>query len=71
MNDSIKIVKSFTDSNVLTDGITEKKTRTWISWSFVSSLSRFISVNSNFFSSRRYEWKGVTKAGRLYMDKTF
>ena len=23
MNDSIKIVKSFTDSNVLTDGITE------------------------------------------------
>ena len=77
MNDSIKIVKSFTDSNVLTDGITEalkhqiKKTRTWISWSFVSSLSRFISVNSNFFSSRRHEWKGVTKAGRLYMDKTF
>ena len=63
MNDAIEIIKSLEDSGLLIDGITEtvkheiKKTRRWISWSFVSTFSRFISAASNFFSSQRYKWK--------------
>ena len=63
MNYIIKIIKSSEDSGVLIDGVTEaikdeiKKTRRWISWSFVSTFSRFNSTTSNFFSSKRYKWK--------------
>ena len=63
MNDIIKIIKSLEDSAVLIDGVTEtvkdeiKKTRGWISWSFMSNFSRFISTTSNLFSSKRYKWK--------------
>ena len=31
----------------------KKKARRWTSWSFVSTLSRFISATSNFFSSKK------------------
>ena len=61
MNAIIKIIKSLKDSGVLIDGVTEtvkneiKKARRWISWSFVSTFSRFISATSNFFSSKRYK----------------
>ena len=61
MNDIIEIVKSLEDSEVLIYGVTEtvkhevKKTRRWISWSFVSTFSRFISATSNFFNSKRYK----------------
>ena len=57
MNDIIKIIKSLEDFGVLIDGVTEKvkheikkKTRRRISWSFVSTFSRFISVTNDFFS---------------------
>ena len=69
MNNIIKIVKSLEDSGALIDGVTEavtdemKKTKRWISWSFVSTFSRFTSTTRNFFSS--------TRAGRGYMDETF
>ena len=43
----------------------------WISWSFVSTFSCFISTTSNFFSSKKYKWRGVRRAGRGYMDKNF
>ena len=63
MNDIIKIIKSLEDSGISIDGVTEtvkheiKKTRRWISWSFVTNFSLFISATSNFFSSKRYNWK--------------
>ena len=63
MNDIIKIIKPLEDSDVLIDAVTEtvkqeiRKTRRPISWSFVSTFSRFISTTSNFFSSKRYKWK--------------
>ena len=62
MNDIIKIIKSLEDSGVLIDGVTEtvkheKKTRRRISWSFVSTFSRFNNATSNFFSSKKYNWK--------------
>ena len=63
MNDIIKIIKSLEDLGVLIDGVTEvvkheiKKTRRWISSCIVSTISRFISATSNFFSSKRYKWK--------------
>ena len=63
MNDIIKIIKSLEDSGVLIDGVTEtvkhekKKTRRRISWSFVSTFSRFNNATSNFFSSKRYKWE--------------
>ena len=31
----------------------KQKTRRWISWSFVSTFSSFISTTSNFFCSKR------------------
>ena len=61
MNDIIKIIKSLDDSDVLIDGVTDtvkdeiKKARRWISWSFVSTFSCFISRASNIFSSKRYK----------------
>ena len=65
MNDIITIIKSVETSGVLIDGVTEtvkheikKNEFEWgISWSFVSTSSRFISANHNFFSSKRYKWK--------------
>ena len=64
MNDIIKIIKSFQDSNVFIDRIPEtvkhktKKPKRWISSCFVSAfISRFISTNSDFFSSNRCKWK--------------
>ena len=68
LNDIIKITKSLEDSDVLIDGVTEsvkheiKKTKTRISWSFVSTLSRFISATSNFSSSEKYKWKRSEKS---------
>ena len=66
MNDIIiKILKSLKDSNVLVDGITET----------FSTISRFISTTSNFFSTKRYKWKRglngreVRRAGRRCVDK--
>ena len=62
INDIIKVIKSLEDSGLLIDGVTKtvkheiKKTRRRISWYFVSTLSHFISVTSNFFSSKRYKW---------------
>ena len=61
MNDIIKFIKSLEDSGVLIGGVTEilkheiKKTGRWISWSFVSTFSRFNSATSDFFSSKRYK----------------
>ena len=74
MNDIIKIIKSLEDSAVLIDGVTEtvkheikKKTRRPISWSFVSTFSRFISATSNFFSSERYKWNTIYRSRkRMY-----
>ena len=63
MNDIIKIIKSSEDLGVLIDGVTEtekhkiKKTRRWVSWSFVTTFSHFISTTSNLFSSKSYKWK--------------
>ena len=60
MNDITKTIKSLEDTNILIDGITETvkhETRKWISWSFVSTSSRFISATSNFFNSKSYKWK--------------
>ena len=63
MNDIIKTIKSLEDSGVFIDGDTEtvkhetKKTRKWISWSFVTTFSRFNSAISNFLSNKRYEGK--------------
>ena len=63
MTDIIKIIKSLEDSHVLIDEVTEtekhemKKTRRRISWSFVSTFSRFISAISNFLSGKRDKWK--------------
>ena len=72
MNDITKIIKSLEDSGVLIHRVTEtvkhevKKTR-WISWSFVSIFSCFISATSDFFSSKRVKGisgRGVKRAGR-------
>ena len=58
----IKIVKSLEYSGVLIDGVNEtvkheiKKTRRGISWSFVSTFSRFFSATINFFNIKRYKW---------------
>ena len=62
MNDIIKIIKSLENSGVLIVGVIKTvkhviKKRRRISWSFVSSFSRFNSATSNFFSSKRYKWK--------------
>ena len=57
----IKFIKSLEDSSVFINGATEtvkheiEKKR--ISWSFVSTFSRFISTTSNFFNSKSYKWK--------------
>ena len=54
MNDIIKIIKSLENSSVLIAGVTKtvkhetKKSVRWISWSFVTTFSRFISTTSNF-----------------------
>ena len=54
MNDIIKIIKSLENSSVLTAGVTKtvkhetKKSVRWISWSFVTTFSHFISTTSNF-----------------------
>ena len=63
MNNIIKIIKPLEDLGVLIDGVTEtvkhkiKKARRSISWSFVSTFSRFNNATSNFFSSKRYKWE--------------
>ena len=53
MNDIIKIIKALELSGVLIDGVTETvkhetKKRKWISWSFVSTFSHFISTTKQF-----------------------
>ena len=63
MNDITKIIKSLEDSGVLIDEVTEtvkheiKKQEDGISWSFISTFSRFISATSNFFSRKMYQQK--------------
>ena len=62
MSDIIKIRNILEDLSVLIDGVAEtvkneKKTRRLISWSFVSTFSRFISTASDFVSRKRYKWK--------------
>ena len=63
LNAIIKIMKSVEDLGVLIDGVTEivkheiKKTRRWISWSFVSTFSRVNSATSKFVSRKRYKRK--------------
>ena len=79
MNDIIKIIKSLEDSGVLIDGVTEtvKHETKKQEGGFLSDLkqfSHFIRATSNFFSSKRYNWKsgrGIRRAGRGYMDKKF
>ena len=62
MNGIIKIIKSIEYLGILTDEVTKKvkhkikkKTRRWISWSFVSIFSRFLITASNFFCSKTYK----------------
>ena len=58
MNGIIKIAKCLEDLGGIIDGVTETvKHERLISWSFVSTFSRFISATSNFFSNKRYKWK--------------
>ena len=63
MNNIIKIIKLLEGSGVLIDGVTEKvkykikKTRKWISWSFIGTFSCFNRSASDFFSSKWYKWK--------------
>ena len=59
---AMKIITSLEDSGVLIDGVTETvkheiKNKKTISWCFFSRSSHFISATSNFFSSKRYNWK--------------
>ena len=60
MDDILKIITSLEALGASIDGVTEtvkheiKKTGRWISWSFVSNFSRFISATSNFFRSKKY-----------------
>ena len=60
MDDILKIITSLEALGASIDGVTEavkheiKKARRWISWSFVSNFSRFISTTSNFFRSKKY-----------------
>ena len=75
--DIIKVIKSLEDSSVLIDGATEtvkheikKKTRRWISSSFVKTFSRFISATNCFFSGKRHKWKRSQKSRkRMYKLK--
>ena len=77
MNDFIKIKKSLEDSGVLIDGVTEtvkdeiKKTRRWISWSFVSAFNHTIKRISNFFISKSKRERSVRRAGRGYTVENF
>ena len=63
INDTVIIINSLEDSNVLIDGVTEivkdevRKTGRWIFLSFVSTFSCSISVTTDFSSSKRYNWK--------------
>ena len=72
MNDIIKIIKSSEDSDVLIDGVTETvkdeiKNNKVDFLELFSTLSRFISTASNFFSSKRYQWKRSQKSRkRIY-----
>ena len=58
MNDIRKIIKSLEDLGVLIDGGTDtvKDEIKKISWSFVSTFSRFISPTSISFC-KKYKWK--------------
>ena len=80
MNDIIKVIKSLKDSGVLIDGVTEtvkhkiKKTRRRISWSFVSTFSRFISATrlvQPVLSSivKGINGKGFRRPGTGHLDK--
>ena len=58
MNDIIKIKKSLEDLRALIDWVTQtikheiRKTKTWISWSFVVTFSSFNNATSEIFSSK-------------------
>ena len=75
MNDIIRTIKSLEDSGLLIDEVTEivkhkiKKTRRWISWSFISAFSHFYCAKSNFSCSKGISERGIRRAGRGYMDK--
>ena len=63
VNDIITNIKSFEDSNKLIDGIIEtvkheiKITERQFPSCLVSTFSHFISAISDFFSSKRYNWR--------------
>ena len=62
MNDIIKIINLLENSGILIDGVTETvnhemKNKKVSSLEFFSTFSRFNSGTSNFFSSKRYNWK--------------
>ena len=74
MNDIIKVIKWLEDLNVLSNSITEKASKTWnkkqvdglLSALIVSLVPWVISSAVNGISAR-----GVTRAGRGYMNKDF
>ena len=74
MNDIIKVIKWLEDLNVLSNSITEKVSKTWnkkqvdglLSALIVSLAPWVISSAVNGISAR-----GVTRAGRGYMNKDF
>ena len=47
-----------------------KKTRSWISFYFVSSISPFISANSNFFSLFLWNWIYPSRITKKVRDKS-
>ena len=58
MNDIVKIIKPLEDSGVLIDGVTETvKKEIKKQGGFLGAFSRVISTTSNFFGSKRYNWK--------------
>ena len=74
INDIIKVIKWLEDLNVLSNSITEKASKTWnkkqvdglLSALIVSLVPWVISSAVNGISAR-----GVTRAGRGYMNKDF
>ena len=74
MNDIIKVIKWLEDLNVLSNGITDKASKTWnkkqvdglLSALIASLVPWVISSAVNGISAR-----GVTRAGRGYMNKHF
>ena len=77
MNDIIKIIKSLKDSGVLIDGVTEigkheiKKQQSRFLGALLVPLVNSIVKPVNSSVVKGISEKGVRKAQRRYMDKTF